>query len=185
MSTYSFAFMTSFTTLFFKLKSHHLIYEHLLFEWTKKSCCIIHDLLELALFYLPMLIFPHSSACQRAHVWVTVGQLPWYRNTALLSQGIFTAEFLRLSLLTEEPLASSFSTDPFGVVSGNSSDLSPQKKIVKTSPWAITTVILWYFCVSHQGHLREHKNMLKTRHRKLLPRWLSLNLMPLKDIHPR
>lgn len=41
----------------------------------KKSCWIIHHLLELALFYLPVLIFPHSSACQRATVWVTGGQL--------------------------------------------------------------------------------------------------------------
>lgn len=142
MSTYSFAFVTLFMTLFLKLKSHYLIYEHLLFEWTKKSCCRIHNLLELALFSLPVLIFPHSSACQRANVWVTGGQLPWYRNTALLSKGTFTAEFLRLSLLTEEPLASRLVTDPSGAVSGNSSDLSPQKT-VKTSPWAITSVILW------------------------------------------
>lgn len=113
MPTYSFAFITSFTTLFFELKSHYLICEHLLFQWTKKSCCIIHNLLELSMFYLPQLIFPHSSACQR----VTGGQLPWYRNTALLSKGIFIAKFLMLSLLTTEPLASSLFMDPFGAAS--------------------------------------------------------------------
>lgn len=140
MSTYSFAFMTLFTTPFFELKSHHLIYEHLLFEWTKKSCWIIHNLLELALFYLPVLIFPHSSACQRANVWVTGGQLAWYTNTALLSKGI-SCSISWASPAHSRALGLEF---VYGPLCCSQLNLSSQKRTVKTSPPAITSVILWY-----------------------------------------
>lgn len=105
MSTYSFAFMTLFTTLFFWTEKPPSNLWAPTFWMNKKSCWIIHNLLELALFYLPVLIFPHSSACQRANVWVTGGQLAWYRH-CLLSKGIFSAHSRALGLqLVYEPFA--------------------------------------------------------------------------------